>query len=119
MGPEIPEFLTRILQRLFGSRNERIVKSLRVRAEDVSVLEPEMEKLSDAEPLGLTETFRQEYHIQAEDQGLVALEEERRRHEATNDAELVREVRRKIRPLDRQILDAILPRAFAAVREAA
>mgnify|MGYP001451352031 CR=1 FL=1 len=76
------EFLGRGLKRLFGSRNDRILKQLSPLVGQVTALEPEFERLSDARLRGKTAEFR----------GRLAKGE---------------------------TLDALLPEAFAAVREAA
>ena len=47
--------------KIFGSSNERRVKSYRSRVEAINALEPELEKLSDEELRARTETFRQQY----------------------------------------------------------
>jgi preprotein translocase subunit SecA len=47
--------------KIFGSSNDRRVKSYRSRVEAINALEPELEKLSDDELRARTETFRQQY----------------------------------------------------------
>ena len=74
----IPKMLTKI----FGSRNERLLKQYRVVVAKINALEPDFEKLSDAALAAKTEEFKQ-------------------RHQ------------------DGEVLDKLLPEAFAAVREAA
>src|SRR3954454_10584999 len=46
-------------RQIFGSSNDRRVKSLRPRAAEISALEPEISKLSDAELRAKTDEFRQ------------------------------------------------------------
>ncbi|MDX8409871.1 MAG: preprotein translocase subunit SecA [Mariprofundales bacterium] len=48
-----------ILTRLFGSRNDRILKTMNPLAAQVNALEPEFEALSDGELQGKTATFKQ------------------------------------------------------------
>ncbi|MGE3907471.1 MAG: preprotein translocase subunit SecA, partial [Reyranellaceae bacterium] len=67
---------------LFGSYNDRVVKQLRRKVPSIDALEPELEKLSDAELAARTPALRQ-------------------------------------RLADGETLDALLPEAFATVREAA
>jgi preprotein translocase subunit SecA len=71
---------TNLLTKIFGSRNDRLLKSYRKTVERISALEPEYEKLSDEQLRGKTEEF-------------------------------------KTRVAGGETLDAILPEAFAVVRE--
>ena len=70
-----------LIQRLFGSSNERKVKTLSARVAAINALEPRMLALSDADLRAKTEAF-------------------------------------KARVAAGETLDAILPEAFAVVREA-
>ena len=74
--------VARLLTKIFGSRNERILKKLRPIVARINELEPEMQKLSDAELAAKTPAFRERL-----EKG--------------------------------ESLDALLPEAFAVVREAA
>jgi preprotein translocase subunit SecA len=51
----LPKFLTS----LFGSRNDRLLKTYRQRVERINALEPQFEKLDDAALRGLTGQFRE------------------------------------------------------------
>ena len=73
--------ITKLASKIFGSRNQRIIKRHRKTVEKINQLEPEFEALSDEELAAKTVEFRQ-------------------RHE------------------DGESLDALLPEAFATVREA-
>ncbi len=48
----------KILTQIFGSRNERVLKGHRKVVEKVNALEPQFEKLADAELRAMTDTFR-------------------------------------------------------------
>jgi preprotein translocase subunit SecA len=72
---------TNFLTKLFGSRNDRLLKTYRKTVERINSLEPQFEKLSDDELTAQTEVFKR-------------------------------------RLADGATLDAILPEAFAVVREA-
>jgi len=72
---------TNFLTKLFGSRNDRLLKQYRKTVERINALEPQFEKLSDDELRGKTAVFKQ-------------------------------------RIADGEALDALLPEAFAVVREA-
>ncbi|MBN1441061.1 MAG: preprotein translocase subunit SecA [Planctomycetes bacterium] len=50
--------VNRVLTKIFGSRNERLVKDLRRQVEAVNSFEPEMQALSDEKLQGKTEEFR-------------------------------------------------------------
>ena len=56
----------RQFSRVFGSRNERVIKSYRKRVERINALEPEMRKLTDAELRAKTLEFN-ERHIDKEE----------------------------------------------------
>ena len=72
----------RLLTRMFGSRNERVLREMNKQVAQINALESDYESLSDAELQGHTEAFRK-------------------------------------RLADGEKLDALLPEAFATVREAA
>ena len=48
-----------LAKRLFGSANDRVVKSMRSRVDAINALEPELEALSDAELKARTDWFRE------------------------------------------------------------
>ncbi len=48
-----------LLTRMFGSRNERLLKQLQKNVVKINALEPQLQKLSDDELKGKTDTFRQ------------------------------------------------------------
>jgi preprotein translocase subunit SecA len=72
---------TNFLTKIFGSRNDRLLKTYRKTVERINGLEPQFEKLSDDELKALTDVFKR-------------------------------------RIADGEALEAILPEAFAVVREA-
>ncbi len=74
--------LASLLKKVFGSRNERLVKQYMQTVRSINALEPQFEKLGDADLRGKTEEFRQ-------------------------------------RCQNGESLDALLPEAFATMREAA
>jgi preprotein translocase subunit SecA len=74
--------LQSIVRKVFGSRNDRLIKQYTQKVRAINALEPAMQKLSDVELAGKTAEFRQRL-----DKG--------------------------------ETLDALLPEAFATVREAA
>ena len=53
--------LSKIFRKIFGSRNDRIIKNLRQKVEKINALEPAMQALSDEELARKTDEFRQRY----------------------------------------------------------
>ncbi len=51
--------LLKLLTKVFGSRNERVLKSMRKRVENINALEPSMEALTDDELKAKTNEFKQ------------------------------------------------------------
>ena len=59
-APEDPaRMLGTVAKRLFGSANDRFIKSLRNTVDAINALEPELEALSDAELLTRTDRLRE------------------------------------------------------------
>ena len=48
-----------LIGKVFGTKNERVVKSLMPKVEAINALEPQMQKLTDAELRAKTDEFRQ------------------------------------------------------------
>ncbi len=93
---EIRVNFEKVLTKIFGTSNERVIKKLVPMIAGISVLEPEMQKLSDAELMARTADFKARFAARLD--GLTDLEE--------------------IKKAEREALDEILPEAFAVVREA-
>ncbi|RDK09118.1 preprotein translocase subunit SecA [Cupriavidus lacunae] len=53
--------ITGLLKKVFGSRNERLIKQYLRTVAQINALEPKFEQLSDDELRGMTETFRQRH----------------------------------------------------------
>src|SRR5580765_8036897 len=60
-GRRVAETLWRVPTRLFGSRNERLLKQYSHNVEAINALEPEMTRLSDAALAGKTDELRKRY----------------------------------------------------------
>jgi preprotein translocase subunit SecA len=86
----------KLLTKVFGSSNQRFLKSVHPLVGRVNELEPAMKKLSDAELNAKTNEFKE--RVQSALAGITDKEE------------------RKLR--EREALDELLPEAFAVVREA-
>jgi preprotein translocase subunit SecA len=89
-------FFDKVLTKIFGTANERIIKRLLPRVDAINALEPQTQKLSDEELRAKTIEFRA--RIAAKIQGIT-------------DADA-------IKAAEDEALDEILPEAFAVVREA-
>jgi preprotein translocase subunit SecA len=97
-----------VFAKVFGTRNEREIKRLLPKVEDISALEPAMQKLSDEELRAKTDEFRkrvQERLPQISD-------------EPEAEPERLKEIEKERTKAINEVLDEILPEAFAVVREA-
>ncbi len=88
----VDKFLTKV----FGSSNQRYLKTIKSKIDEINALEPEIKKLSDEQLRERTTQFKQQVQSTC---GAIKDKEERKRCE-------------------KQVLDEILPEAFAIVREA-
>ncbi|MDE3062012.1 MAG: preprotein translocase subunit SecA [Acidobacteriota bacterium] len=93
---ETPVFFDKVLTSIFGTANERAIKRMMPVVTAISALEPEIKKLSDEQLRAKTAEFRA--RIAARIASLTDPEE--------------------IKKAEREVLDEILPEAFAVVREA-
>jgi Preprotein translocase subunit SecA (ATPase, RNA helicase) len=102
------------LQKLFD-RNERDVARYRKMVDKVNALEPEFQKLSDAELRAKTDEFRERYRAAMDKQGgeeaLEAREKEAKAGGNSRELHILRDAMNAA-------LDPLLPEAFAACREA-
>ena len=89
-------FFDKILTKIFGTANERLIKRLMPIVIQISAMEPETKKLSDEELKAKTGEFRA--RIAARLEGITDEEEKKK--------------------AEREAVDEILPEAFAVVREA-
>jgi preprotein translocase subunit SecA len=89
-------FFDKILTKIFGTANERLLKRLRPIVITISAMEPEIKKLSDEELKAKTAEFKA--RIAARLEGITDSEERK--------------------AAEKEVLDEILPDAFAVVREA-
>lgn len=88
----------KVLTKIFGSANERLLKKLWPVVEEINALEPEIKRLSDEQLRAKTEEFRTRLAERLE--GSRELEPEARKQ------------------LEQEALNEVLPEAFACVREA-
>ena len=86
----------KFLTKVFGSSNQRFLKTIKPLVDNINSLEPSVQKLSDDELRARTAAFKE--RVQQAVDGVTDKEERKRR--------------------ERAILDELLPEAFAVVREA-
>jgi preprotein translocase subunit SecA len=86
----------KLTAKIFGTSNERAVKRIRPLVEQINALEPEMKQLTDEQLRGKTEEFRGRIR-----ERLQGIEDDAQRVEAR-----------------KEVLNEILPEAFAVTREA-
>lgn len=116
--------LKNILSRVIGDPNQREIERLQPIVERINGLEEEYSRLSDAELRALTDQFRAQIRsATAED--LARIEQLQReldiaasRDERERLQDQVGLLRKRIRQSEEEVLNEILPHAFAAVREA-
>jgi preprotein translocase subunit SecA len=110
-----------LLGKVFGTKNERVVKSLMPQVSAINALEPQIQKLTDAELRAKTDEFRQ--RIQ---ERLARFTEARAAEVATNasnedesEPDVDRQKRLEKEQYDalQEVLNEILVEAFAVVRE--
>src|ERR1700730_13098976 len=113
-----------LIAKVFGTKNERVIKALMPQVEAINALEPQMQKFTDAELRAKTDEFRQ--RIQERLSRFEKTEGSDPTAEVDVDAEVDAEPdpdRRKRLEKERydnlqKVLNEILSEAFAVVREA-
>jgi preprotein translocase SecA subunit len=111
------------IKRIVGTKNEREIKRIRPVVEQIAALEPQFEKLNDAELRAKTDEFKKRINEatasaraavdEAQTQALAAPAEEREDLKTE-----VENLEKELRQATADILNEILPEAFAATREA-
>ncbi|MFM8394454.1 MAG: DEAD/DEAH box helicase, partial [Acidobacteriota bacterium] len=91
-------FIEKALTKVFGSANERLLKQIWPIVAEINALEPTLQPLSDEELRGKTAEFRERLAEGIREAGAADVE--------------------AIRKLEQEMLNEILPEAFACVREA-
>jgi preprotein translocase subunit SecA len=110
-----------LIGRVFGTKNERVIKSLMPKVEAINALEPQMQKLTDAELRAKTDEFRQRIQDRLKPDRLsrfssaVTAESET---EAEGGLDRAKQIEKEQYEALQEVLDEILVEAFALVREA-
>src|ERR1043166_1123759 len=112
-----------LIKKIVGTKNDREIKRIRPFVDEINSLEPDYQKLTDAELREKTEQFKAQIREATAD--LIKSFEELNAETLAADADQREELKTRSGELEKEILEAeaealreILPEAFAAVREA-
>ena len=111
--------INQLLGKVFGTKNERVIKALMPKVQAINALEPQIQKLTDAELRAKTEEFRQRIqerlsHVSKAPQAEVP----EAGGEDEPDVDEQKQFEKREYEAIREVLDEILVEAFAVVREA-
>ena len=116
--------LKKLFKAILGDANKRELQRAQPLVDEINTLEPEMQALSDDELRQLTRDFREHLRL-ATEQGRAQIHELEIELDREQDEDERRILKRELQSLktdideeELEILDEILPKAFAAVREA-
>jgi preprotein translocase SecA subunit len=112
------------IKKIVGTKNEREIKRIRPLVERINALEPEYQKLTDAELRQKTESFKERIGeaAAAARQALAEAETELSTSESDEREEQrdrLAQCEQDLRQAEADVLNELLPEAFAATREAA
>src|SRR6202049_1405063 len=112
-----------LIAKVFGTKNERVIKALMPQVEAINALESEMRKLTDAELRAKTDEFRRRIQerlsrFDAEGSDPTAAGEVDTEADAEPDPERLKRLEKERYDTLQEILNEILVEAFAVVREA-
>jgi preprotein translocase subunit SecA len=113
-----------LLGKVFGTKNERVIKSLRPRVAAINALEPEMQKLSDAELRAKTDEFRKRIQERLSRVGggdgnpPTGSDVATHAEDDENELDQIKRAEKEQYDALQEALDEILEEAFAVVREA-
>ena len=112
-----------LIKKIVGTKNDREIKRIRPYVEEINQLEPEFQRLTDTELKAKTQQFRnrlaeataslQKELEEARSEAVGADQEQRDEHKTR-----VEELDKALRDSEADVLEELLPEAFAAVREA-
>jgi len=112
-----------LIKKIIGTKNEREVRRIQPLVEQTNALEPHYQKLTNAELRAKTDEFKK--RIQEATADLRAVLEEKQAQAAAVTGEEreglkaeAEELEKELRRAGAEVLDSLLPEAFAAVREA-
>ena len=108
----------KVLKKIIGSQNERVLRKLRPIVGSINSLEPSVSKLTDVELRAKTDHFRQKVAERQKDYKGELEELDAQFRDSTSPAEKGK-IKKKCRDFKNKIFEEVLPEAFAVVREAA
>jgi preprotein translocase SecA subunit len=121
--------MLKLIQKIVGSKNDRVLKRIRPLIVKANAFEEEIQALDDEGLRGKTAAFRQRIaattetmRTELDELRLLQDSEAREPSEANSDRDLRQEIDaldKAIRAAENEVLDDLLPEAFAVVREAA
>ena len=113
-------FFDKILTKIFGTANERIIKRLMPLVASINDLEPEIQKLTDEELRAKTVEFRARIaaHLAERLKGFESAEELKASGREAEQEEVADRRAAEQVIAEREALEEVLPEAFAVVREA-
>jgi preprotein translocase SecA subunit len=112
-----------LIKKIVGTKNDREIKRIRPYVDEINKLEPEYQRLTDADLKATTDQFKQRLMEAtadlkkelAESGNESAIAEPEQREELRTHAD---ELEKELREKEAEVLKELLPEAFAAVREA-
>ncbi len=109
-----------LIGKVFGTRNERVIKSMMPRVEAINALEPQMQKLTDDELRAKTDEFRKriQERLSRVTSGAAAGPETEAETETEDDPDRAKQLEKQQYEALQEVLNEILVEAFAVVREA-
>ena len=112
-----------LIAKVFGTKNERVIKALMPQVEAINALEPQMQKLTDPELRAKTEEFRQRIQerlsrFDVEGSDPTAEVEVDAESDVEPDPDRRKRLEKERYDALQEVLNEILPQAFAVVREA-
>jgi preprotein translocase subunit SecA len=115
--------INQLLGKVFGTKNERVVKALMPKVRSINALEPEIQKLTDAELRAKTDEFRKRIQerlsrVGGGNGGQAPAGEAGTDAEAEDDFDRIKRLEKDQYDALQEVLDEILVEAFAVVREA-
>ena len=120
----ISSLINQLLGKVFGTKNERVIKALMPDVEAINALEPEIRKLTDGELRAKTEEFRQRIQERMKHRGGGSSEGPPPEglngtgDEEEGDLDRQKRLEKEEYQALQEVLNDILPEAFAVVREA-
>jgi len=107
-----------IVKKIFGSKNDRELRKIRPLAGQINQFEAELQKLTDDQLRAKTDEFKARIEDARKQRGYHELAAQARKLESELRGDEAKIERRKVFEVEQQILNEILPEAFAAVKNA-